>query len=233
LRTADRRRAELSPIREKESEDPAMLVAHTHPELGLFQAGQPLHTDLVDVCRAYSTYRPDTTRYSSYIPPLAALLLLHMPPANAFCVLANLLNRPIPLSFHTGDASGKHQTYALTFDTLQKKLPLLYKHFMDVDVPPEVFDMFYLGMFAGGKGEGGLGLGVDAACRVLDVYVFENDRALVRGCVAVLSLLEHALYGSCEEVVGVLAGKRGGEGLKGIEEGHFVDVYYNAGKVNS
>lgn len=40
--------------------------------------------------------------------------------------------------------------------------------------------------------------------RVMDVYVFEGDRALVRAAVGVLLWLEGRLYGGREEVLGLL-----------------------------
>ncbi|KAF2499753.1 hypothetical protein BU16DRAFT_453837 [Lophium mytilinum] len=193
-----------------------------YPELGLFQDDQPLHQELVDLCLAYTSYRPDTLRFASHIPSLAAVLMLHMPQPQAFMCMANVLNRPVPMSFHTADASGKHQTYQLTFDTIAKKLPALYAHFMAVDVPPEVFDAFFLSVFT-------RALPVDSACRLMDVYVFENDKTLIRGILAVLTLLEHELYGSRKEIMGVLGGSFHGLAK---DEAHFVDVFMKAGKAN-
>ena len=52
-----------------------------------------------------------------------------MPSTNdAFIALANLLNRPLPLAFLTGDPSGTNKTYDLILNLLKTKRPKLYQH---------------------------------------------------------------------------------------------------------
>ncbi|KAI9870276.1 MAG: hypothetical protein M1830_004456, partial [Pleopsidium flavum] len=51
------------------------------------------------------------------------------------------------------------------------------------------------------------GLEIDLASRVWDVLVFEGDTACIRTAVAILGKLESKLYGTREEVLGVLRGK--------------------------
>lgn len=55
----------------------------------------------------------------------------------------------------------------------------------------------------------GSGLGLETAARVWDVMVFDGDGVIIRTAAAVLGALEGKLYGSREEVLGVL-GWRGG-----------------------
>ena len=103
-------------------------VRQTLTGLHLFQSTQPLHEGLVDLLSAYSLYRSDVG-YVHGIHLPAALLLLTMPSANdAFTVLANILNRPLPLAFLTGDPSGTSKTYDLILNLLHTKRPKLYSH---------------------------------------------------------------------------------------------------------
>ena len=103
-------------------------VRQTLTGLHLFQSSQPLHEGLVDLLSAYALYRSDVGYvHGTHLP--AALLLLTMPSANdAFIALANILNRPLPLAFLTGDPSGTNKTYDLILNLLNTKRPKLYQH---------------------------------------------------------------------------------------------------------
>ncbi|KAI9746826.1 MAG: hypothetical protein M1835_002376, partial [Candelina submexicana] len=84
-------------------------VEDVFPELKIFQRGGPLHEGLVDVLMAYAMYRSDVGYvYGTHL--IAALLSLTLPtPSSTFLLLANALNRPLPLCFHTNDPSGISQ----------------------------------------------------------------------------------------------------------------------------
>jgi len=113
-------------------------VAATFPDLKMFQLGRPLHGALTNVLMAYSMYRSDVGySHGTHLP--SALLLLTVPtPALAFTLLANLLNRPLPLAFLTGDEAGTQKTYDLVLQLLATKFPTLYAHlFTTLDLPPE------------------------------------------------------------------------------------------------
>ena len=103
-------------------------VRQTLTGLHLFQSGQPLHEGLFDLLSAYASYRSDVGYvYGIHLP--AALLLLTMPSASdAFTALANMLNRPLPLAFLTGDPSGTNKTYDLILNLLRVKRPKLHQH---------------------------------------------------------------------------------------------------------
>jgi hypothetical protein len=103
-------------------------VKTTLPTLDLFQPGQQLHTSLLNILSAYAFYRSDVGYvYGSHLP--AALLVLTLrDEASAFTALANLLNRPVPLSFLTGDPSGTQRTYELVLRLLSQKRPKLHRH---------------------------------------------------------------------------------------------------------
>ncbi|KAL8680445.1 MAG: hypothetical protein Q9186_003343 [Xanthomendoza sp. 1 TL-2023] len=202
----------------------------TLPELKMFQGGGPLHDGLVDVLMAYSMYRSDVG-YSHGTHLLAAILLLTLPSASAtFISLANLLNRPLPLAFLTGDPAGCAKAYSLVFALLEHKYPRLHTHLFSpeqgLDIHPhEIFEPVMRMLFLGPHS----GLGVEAASRVWDVMVFDGDAAVVRTVVGLLGWLEGRLYGSREEVLGVLGWRGGGWGVERDVEG-FMKLVRDVGK---
>ena len=212
-------------------------VKATFPELNIFQPGGPLHDDLVNVLMAYSMYRSDVgyshgTHVSwqsgalfSTTDPLpqliAGLLRLQLTTtSDTFTTLCNLLNRPIPLAFLTGDPSATAKAYQLTDGLLSHKFPKLYAHLFSPApqglglTAHEVFEPMMRTLFLGP----GKGLGVDTASRVWDVMVFDGDGVIIRSAVALLGALESKLYGSAAEVLGVL-GWVGGNGKGSWDSG--------------
>ena len=239
-------------------------VRATFPSLKLFQPGAPLHAPLTDVLIAYSTYRSDVG-YSHGTHLIAAFLLLTLPtPAEAFICLANLLNRPLPLAFLTGDPAGEAKAYKLVIKLLGRKFPRLCEHLFgsqqdqqtggesggnddgaatsNVDGstasrsrslnlhPADILEPMLRTLFLG-PGSGCCGIGLDVAARVWDVIVFDGDAAVIRTAVAVLGRLEARLYGSREEVLGVL-GWRGGEGWAEVmgDEDAFMEAVRAVGR---
>ena len=190
----------------------------------------------------------------------AALLLINVhTPSLAFTLLANLLNRPIPLAFLTGDSAGTTRTYELTLNLLVAKFPKLHTHlFQHLALSPaEIFEpvirsLFLRGSYSsdsyfsnppssplsvvsptsatGYRGPGGLSL--ELASRVWDVMVFDGDAMIIRTCVAILGCLEIGLYGSREDVLGVLGwkGTMGGDHLAEMGEDAFMDMVRAVGK---
>lgn len=121
------------------------------------------------------------------------MLLLNLPsPATTFIALANVLNRPLPLSFYTADAAAQSSAYNLVLQTLSTKSPPLHAHLTrgvpGLEPGSYLCDM-YTALFTGH-------LAIDEAARLWDVYVFEGDAVLVRAAVAVLLGREMALLGS-------------------------------------
>lgn len=238
-------------------------VKVTFPDLNIFQPGGPLHEGLVDVLMAYSMYRSDVgyshgthvkppptnqppcTNNTDQNPQLtAALLTLTLPtPSSTFLTLANLLNRPLPLAFLTGDASATSKAYTLTLTLLAQKYPRLHSHLfgpapssppsstiglglsplppISLRLPPSLLlEPLFRTLFLGPHGA----LGLDIAARVWDVMVFDGDAAVIRTAVAVLGGLEGRLYGGREEVLGVLGWGGGGGGGNGGNGGKGWDV---------
>ncbi|KAL2072873.1 hypothetical protein VTL71DRAFT_12216 [Oculimacula yallundae] len=166
-------------------------VAATYSELRIFQKDGPLHGTLLDVLKAYAMYRSDI----GYVPgtsTIAALLLLNLPtPSASFSALSNLLNRPLPLSFHTSDPGAISRTYTLLLNSLKLKSPRLLKHLTSLNIEPSTYlANLFTSLFTEN-------LSLDNASRLWDVVVFEGDGVLVRAAVAYLVALEGKLFG-CE-----------------------------------
>ena len=123
---------------------------------------------------------------------IAALLLLNLPtPTDAFIALANMLNRPLPLSFYASDAGAKQSAYNLLLHTLSQKSPNLHQHL--TNMPDHHADLYLESIFTGLFTRH---LALDEAARLFDVYVFEGDSLLVRAGVALLLQKEMALLGT-------------------------------------
>ncbi|KAI9814835.1 MAG: hypothetical protein M1827_003101 [Pycnora praestabilis] len=199
-------------------------VKATFPDLRIFQPGGPLNQGLVDVLMAYSMYRSDVG-YMHGTHFITALLLLSLAPVEAFIILANLLNRPLPLAFLTHDAGAISRAYNLTLHALKYKLPNLYHHLTAVlQLPPETYlEPMFRTLFT-------RSLPIDVVSRVWDVYVFEGDSFLVRTAIGLLGKLEGRLYGSRQDVLGVLGweAKAGYSSVGGEDE--FMLEVRSAGK---
>ncbi|TVY17577.1 TBC domain-containing protein C23D3.03c [Lachnellula arida] len=198
-------------------------VKRTYPELRIFQREGPLHGALLDVLKAYAMYRSDVG-YVHGTSTIAALLLLNLPTSSlAFQTLSNILNRPLPLSFHTSDTGATSRTYYLLLSTLKRKSPQLHTLLTnpDFNLQPDMYmkDIFS-GAFTGV-------LSLDNCTRLWDVMVFEGDAVLVRAGVAYLLSLENRLLGagSAKEICEVVRA-----GLEGVDEDEWVKRLRSAGK---
>ena len=164
------------------------------PELNLFQPNGPLWQDLVDVCKAYACYRADIG-YRYGVQLIAALLLLQVStPQEAFVVLANSLNRPLPLALHSHDITATARTYDHAVSTLAIKFPRLHEYlFGSIEqgglgfTAELIFEPMLGTLFSNG-------LDVDRLCRVWDIWVFKGDKALVYTAVAVLGCLQAQIF---------------------------------------
>jgi hypothetical protein len=179
-------------------------------ELGVFSPSrraegvedQPLHQDLVDVCLAYSTYRPDIAQQSTGIQHIAALLLLNLPASEAFITLSNLLNRALPLSFLVHDPNAMHAAFSTTLHALTKKYPSLAQRLENLRVEPRDYLTAMFGSLFCGR------LGVEHAARVMDVYAIEGDKIPPRVAVAIMGIMEgNCMEGGAEDVARVLREK--------------------------
>lgn len=200
------------------------------PDLKMFAAPstptandeQPLHQDLVNICLAYATYRPDVSHKEDGIHHIAALLLLNLPAPQTFITLSNLLNRPLPLSFLINDPNAIHAAYSTTLHALSKKSTGLAKHLESLRVEPRdyLYNMFS-SLFCGR-------LGVEHAARVMDVYTIESDKIPPRVAVAILLVLEaSSMEGDKPSVEKVLSEKK-----IDVDVDEFMARVYEAGKMS-
>ena len=115
--------------------------------------------------------------------------------------------------------------YQFTVEALQYKFPQLHNHLHNVLQlsPDEYIAPMFRTLFCNR-------LAIDTTSRMWDVYVFEEDRALIRGAVGTLAALESRLYGTKEEVLSVL-GWEGPEWNVGNED-DFMKGVRDAGKVH-
>ncbi|KAF5976708.1 hypothetical protein FBULB1_6842 [Fusarium bulbicola] len=177
----------------------------TWEDLRIFDVEGPLHQSLVDVLSAYAMYRSDIG-YVRGCNTIAALLLLNLPDAaSAFVALANVLNRPLPLSFYTGDPGAQASAFNLIMQTLSLKSAPLHAH-VSKKIPTAELERSFSGILTAIFTQH---LAIDEAARLWDVYVFEGDALLIRAAVALLLSREMTLLGAktAEEVKTILDGR--------------------------
>lgn len=201
-------------------------VPNTLPDARMcYNAVAPLHQNLSDVLKAYTLYRSDVG-YVYGIHLIAGNICLTLPAADAFVLLANMLNRPLPLAFLVHDEAAMQRTYELTLQTLRYKYTRLHDHLTSPALglkPEEFLDPIYRCLFA-------YNLPHEYVARIWDIFVFEGDKALVRAAVAVLSQLESKLYGSREEVLHLIGWVNQGN-FPVESEDAFINAIREAGKV--
>ncbi|KAJ4011460.1 hypothetical protein NW752_008458 [Fusarium irregulare] len=165
---------------------------NTWQDLRIFEVEGPLHQSLVDVLSAYAMYRSDIG-YVRGCNTIAALLLLNLPDAaSAFVALANVLNRPLPLSFYTGDPGAQASAFNLVMQTLSLKSAPLHAH-LTKKIPTAELEQCLAGILTAIFTQH---LAIDEAARLWDVYVFEGDALLIRATVALLLSREMTLLGA-------------------------------------
>lgn len=198
----------------------------TWGDLNIFQVGGPLHQPLVDVLSAYAMYRSDIG-YINGCNTIAAILLLNLPSATmAFIALANVLNRPLPLSFYASDSGAKFSAYNLLLQTLKTKSPQLHKHLTKAELALDPEDYLYnifTALFT-------QHLSLDECTRLWDVYVFEGDSVLVRAAVALLMQREPSLLAAHSRADILKALTEGGQKVVQGREDDWMQQVREAGK---
>lgn len=177
-------------------------VDTTFIDLKIFQAGGPLHESLVQVLKAYLYYRQDVmVSYIEGVNYIAGLLLLYLPPVQAFITMVNVLNRALPLALYTRDEPVLNRFVAIFLTRLSQRLPRLHKHLHEeLRLAPLTYLEPMLVSFLAKQAP------IDISSRVFDIYAFEGDAFLLRAVIGVFISLEHALYGTAREVLTVLTG---------------------------
>ncbi|EME80428.1 uncharacterized protein MYCFIDRAFT_156180 [Pseudocercospora fijiensis CIRAD86] len=201
-------------------------VPNTLPETKMYSnPSAPLHQSLTNVLKAYAMYRSDVGYvYGTHL--IAGTICLILPPPQAFVLLANMLNRPLPLAFLVHDQPAMQRTYDLTLQTLKYKFTKLHDHLTSPQLgmtPEEYLDPIFRCLFA-------YNLPHEHVSRIWDIFVFEGDKTLIRAAVAVLGRLESKLYTNREEVSQLIGWRN--ENLWDVgSEDEFVSCVREAGKV--
>jgi hypothetical protein len=119
-----------------------------------------------------------------------------MSPPEAFSVLANLLNRPLPLSFLIRDQTAINAAYDITLSTLSQKAPSLAQRLAELRVEPhDYLRLMFSSLFCDR-------LPIEHAARFMDVYAIEGDKIATRAAVGYLGVREGKLYqGDVNDVV--------------------------------
>ncbi|KAI5481595.1 TBC domain protein, Rab GTPase activator [Pseudohyphozyma bogoriensis] len=203
-------------------------VEDTLPDLKLFQKdGGVMHEDLMGVLLAYSVHAGGQPRYPEGLSYLAALLLVNMPPADAFISLLNLVDKSFLKSFY-GGVEDEIDAYYRIFDTLlADTMPKVYANFLQEVVRPSLYlKPWLITAFV-------RFLPLDLATRVFDVFLLEGDSLLFRIALVILQILEPRLFNPVQsELDAVFKGEDRGAVLvvkrdKGTDEDVRVEEVYN------
>ena len=174
-------------------------LPRTFPALAFYQEGGPNHAELHRVLDAYVCYRPDIG-YVQGMSYLAAILLLYLDDFEAFTCLANLLNRPVHMSFYKME--GELQQCISLFETLFKRsLPELFHHFEDIGLTTDMYLLdWFLTIFS-------KSLPLDTATRLWDVYIFEGQSFFFRASIGILKYVQKTILtnefelGPCKKIL--------------------------------
>ncbi|GAA6031805.1 hypothetical protein JCM8097_001999 [Rhodosporidiobolus ruineniae] len=176
-------------------------VARTLPALKLFQKSGVMNEDLVDVLLAWTVYEKERPRYARGLAYSAALLLVNMPPSEAFVSLVNLVQKSFLKSFYS-DVHDEEDAYYRVFDTLLADyMPKVYANFSAQVVRPSLYLRPWLSeLFVGF-------LPLDSSTRLFDVFLLEGDSFMFRVALVLLQILEPRLFNpNLDDLAAVFAG---------------------------
>ncbi|VDN82148.1 unnamed protein product [Brugia pahangi] len=162
-------------------------VSRTFPHLGFFQKGGPYEELLLDLLSAYVCYRPDIG-YVQSMCFLGAMLLLQIhQPYQSFQAFANLLNRPLMLSFF-GLRQHQMTVYFIAYDRyFEQELPKLHHHFDVLDVRPDMYLIEWVYTLYAKS------LPFDVCCRVWDVLLRDGEQFIFNTALGIMHLYESEL----------------------------------------
>ena len=159
------------------------------------QEGGPYHSLLQDVLGAYVCYRPDIG-YVQGMSFIAAILVLVMPdPADAFILLANLLNWPSLAAFYSVQQEQMEHIYLSFSSLLAEQLPSLSDHFTLLGLRPDLYLLDWI-MTLYSKC-----FPLDTACRLVDLLLRDGEQFLLRPGLAILALYEPQLRAESDFVL--------------------------------
>ncbi|XP_063128419.1 rab GTPase-activating protein 1-like isoform X1 [Rattus norvegicus] len=102
---------------------------------------------LYKICKAYSVYDEDIG-YCQGQSFLAAVLLLHMPEEQAFCVLVNIMYKYKLRDLYKNNFEDLHCKFYQLEKLMQEQLPDLYSHFCDLNLEAHMYaSQWFLTLF--------------------------------------------------------------------------------------
>ncbi|KAI8452155.1 rab-GTPase-TBC domain-containing protein [Phakopsora pachyrhizi] len=163
-------------------------ISRTLPRLKLFQEDRPMHSDFRQVLLAWSVFWRERPYYPTGSSHVAALLLINMPPADAFLSLVNLTRKSCLSYFYNQKVSEIEGFYRIFENLFSESMPKLYKNFRERRLLPS----FYLEPWIRSVYISHLPL--ELSTRIMDVFVLEGDSFLFRVALTILETLEARLY---------------------------------------
>eukprot|EP01117_Protostelium_nocturnum_P016035 TRINITY_DN6276_c0_g1_i3.p1 TRINITY_DN6276_c0_g1~~TRINITY_DN6276_c0_g1_i3.p1 ORF type:complete len:506 (+),score=147.82 TRINITY_DN6276_c0_g1_i3:287-1804(+) len=147
-------------------------LPRTFPALSIFQPDGPCHNQLKEVLEAYVCYRPDIG-YVQGMSYIAAVLLLNLDTFPAFKVLANILNKPLHLTFFRMTQK-EVESYMNWFDSLLAlHLPKVHKQLQEVGINHTYLVDWIMTIYS-------KAMPIDMAMRVWDLYFLEGESFIFR-----------------------------------------------------
>ncbi|GAA5906200.1 uncharacterized protein JCM6883_005474 [Sporobolomyces salmoneus] len=175
------------------------------PSLKLFQKkGGVMHDDLLDLLLAWAVHDLDRPipKYPRGLAYPASLLLVNMPPPEAFISLLNLIHKSFLKSFYSSNSSSL-SSYERVFDTLlADSMPKVYSNFSSSVVRPSLYLVPWLTTLFIGY------LELELSTRLFDIFLLEGDSFAFRTSLVLLKILEPRLFNpNLEELENVFKGK--------------------------
>ncbi|XP_033632900.1 TBC1 domain family member 14-like [Asterias rubens] len=161
-------------------------VSRTFPHLCIYQKGGPYFDRLHSVLGAYACYRPDIG-YVQGMSFIAAVFLLYLEPADAFCCFANVLNKSCQLAFFRLDQPVMQSYFDTYEEYFEDNLPDLYNHFKNQCLTPDLYIIDWMYTLYTKS------LPLDVACRFLDVFFRDGEEFIFRTALGILHLYEDIL----------------------------------------
>eukprot|EP01134_Creolimax_fragrantissima_P007553 CFRG7553T1 len=158
-------------------------LGRTFPALDFFRVGGPFHDTLRTILETYVSYRPDIG-YVQGMSFIASVLLLYMSELEAFTCFANILNRPILMTFFRMDLAGIEPCIRTFNNLLQEHVPSVFVHLSTLGLHCDMFLIdWFLTIFS-------KSLHIDVATRVWDIFLVVGDVVMWRTSVAIFKLYE-------------------------------------------
>mmetsp|Transcript_37366 Transcript_37366/g.81200 ORF Transcript_37366/g.81200 Transcript_37366/m.81200 type:complete len:426 (-) Transcript_37366:118-1395(-) len=177
-------------VSEKRHEKSTALIPfdlpRTFPTLAFFREGGPLHDDCMRILEAYTFFRPDIG-YVQGMTYLAAVLLLYVPPYQAFVALCNLLNAPTLLGLYRLEQSAVQGRSDVFTRLCKVQFPEVARVIDDVGLMPEMYLIeWFMTIYA-------KVLPIDVASVVWDLFLLDGEVILYFTALGIISIVKDRL----------------------------------------